>query len=225
MVQQKARRAGPPPRGRLARRGMARLRRPSACLATQLLLLLHFIPTVSRKAIADDPWMYYPQRPLGVGWMNHTDHHRLGQLNRPASIIAVADNELVIADCFNNRIHIFSLQLQGDEVKPKRYTVLGGYGAGPGQLLRPSGLALGGKHIYVSDSHNHRIQKLTYPDFIAKEAAGSYGTGVGQLRFPGALAIADNRSRALGWRVWLGRLLEPAGGDGQSMHLPLSRPV
>lgn len=40
----------------------------------------------------------------------------------------------------------------------------GSPGSGPGQLLKPFGLAVDHRHIYVADNGNYRIQvRLLYP--------------------------------------------------------------
>jgi hypothetical protein len=154
------------------------------------LSLLHglCVPSTGAAVRTEDPWDYYPQRPIGLGWLNHTDHFRPGQLYRASSVIGTGDNQLLIADSFNNRLQLAS----GHDDKKRRYTVLGGYGTAPGSFLRPYGLASTGQHIFVSDSHNHRIQKLSWPDFSLTATVGSYGSGAGQLNFPSALAIVDN---------------------------------
>ena len=42
---------------------------------------------------------------------------------------------------------------------------IGGTGKGPGQFVRPHGMALDSKwHLYVADAGNQRIQKFEIPD-------------------------------------------------------------
>jgi hypothetical protein len=152
------------------------------------LLLLLSVSSTGDAVRKEDPWDYYPQRPVGIGWLNYTDHFKPGQINRASSVIGIADNQLLIADCFNNRLQVATVH----DDKKRRYQILGGYGTQPGSFLRPYGLASTGQHIFVSDSHNHRIQKLSWPDFTVVASAGSYGTGAGQLNFPSAVAIASS---------------------------------
>jgi hypothetical protein len=46
----------------------------------------------------------------------------------------------------------------------------GSPGSGPGQLLKPFGLAVDHRHIYVADNGNYRIQvRLLYPRIISED--------------------------------------------------------
>jgi len=59
----------------------------------------------------------------------------------------------------------------------------------PWYFNRPNGLAVGsGGYVYVADSYNHRIQKLTSDgQFVTKW--GTYGSGDGQFDDPSGIAI------------------------------------
>ena len=89
--------------------------RPDSLVALSL-FVLQLTPSVATPAVRvnltrkEDPWDYYPQRPIGVGWQNHTDHFRTGQIYRGASVIGLSETELLIADCFNNRLQVASMR-------------------------------------------------------------------------------------------------------------------
>jgi streptogramin lyase len=67
--------------------------------------------------------------------------------------------------------------------------LIGTFGGGDGQFSLASGVATDGAgNVYVADTQNHRVQKLTGDGvFLAKW--GSFGTGNGQFNEPAAIAV------------------------------------
>ena len=69
--------------------------------------------------------------------------------------IAIHDSGDIYVSCVgDNRIHVF------DQAGQQRRTI-GSYGSGDGQFRGPRGLFIKGGVMYVADSNNNRIQKLT----------------------------------------------------------------
>ena len=68
-------------------------------------------------------------------------------------------------------------------------TIWGGEGDGPGQFKFPEAVALDAQgNIYVADSRNHRVQRLTTQGAYSA-AWGSAGTAPGQFNSPQGVAI------------------------------------
>ncbi len=66
----------------------------------------------------------------------------------------------------------------------------GSAGSGPGQFRTPLGIALDGQgHLYVADSDNNRIQKLSVNGGRPVAQFGTKGTGPGQFNGPADIAI------------------------------------
>jgi len=66
----------------------------------------------------------------------------------------------------------------------------GSRGAGPGQFISPFGIALDGQgNLYVADSGNNRIQKLSVNGGRPLGQFGTKGTGPGQFNNPVGVAI------------------------------------
>ena len=89
--------------------------------------------------------------------------------------IAVCDNgDIIVAECFANRITI--LNMNGERVKS-----FGTKGTKEGQFTFPRGVAIASDgHILVTDEH--RLQKLT-TDAVCVKSVGRRDSGSGQLRF------------------------------------------
>ncbi|MDN5781393.1 MAG: phytase [Luteimonas sp.] len=68
----------------------------------------------------------------------------------------------------------------------ERLRSVGGKGPGPGQFLRPNGIAVYGNHLFVAERDNHRVQVLLLPDFTP---LGTFGAD--QLRSPYGLWIHE----------------------------------
>ncbi len=101
-----------------------------------------FTPRVDPYAEGELP--FQPEKIIGQG-----------QLVRPRNIAIAPDGRLFVADSGNNRIAIF-------DPDGNFLTAFGEFGAGPGQFNEPWGLAVDRDYIYVADTWNHRVQKLTH---------------------------------------------------------------
>ncbi|WP_374686840.1 flippase activity-associated protein Agl23 [Promineifilum sp.] len=87
-----------------------------------------------------------------------------GTLSSPRNVAAGPDGLIYVADSGNHRIQVFDADgtyLRG----------WGSFGAEPGQLNEPWGLAVDEAFVYVADTWNHRIQKFT----LTGEFVGAYG--------------------------------------------------
>ena len=79
-----------------------------------------------------------------------------GQLNTPAGVTYLNDDEILVADDGNSRIQQFNVET-GNFVKS-----FGKEGTGDGEFQNPEGICMDGEgHIVVADCGNNRIQVLT----------------------------------------------------------------
>ena len=101
-------------------------------------------------------------------------------LDRPFGVVATKNEDIVVAECYANRITI--LNKEGKKVKS-----FGTKGTKEGQFTNPRGVAISQDgHILVTD--NHRLQKLTFEGDCVK-SVGSSETGNGPLQFDIPLGI------------------------------------
>ena len=100
----------------------------------------------------------------------------VGQLNTPADIIFVSDDEILVADELNNRIQLFSVHT-GEAVK-----AFGKKGTEEGELKSPQGACMDGEgRVVVADCLNNRMQVFTKDG----EPVFSFGaSGPGELNRP-----------------------------------------
>ena len=95
-------------------------------------------------------------------------------LNRPSGVVISKNEDIVVAECYANRITI--LNKEGMKV-----TSFGTKGTKEGQFTYPHGVAISHDgHILVTDEH--RLQKLTFEGDCVK-SVGSSKTGNGRLQF------------------------------------------
>ena len=79
-----------------------------------------------------------------------------GQVNKPAGVTYLNDDEILVADDYNHRIQQFNVQT-GNFVK-----TFGKYGTGEGEFQNPDSVCMDGEgHVVVADNNNNRIQVLT----------------------------------------------------------------
>ncbi|KAL5496820.1 hypothetical protein EMCRGX_G013182 [Ephydatia muelleri] len=105
------------------------------------------------------------------------------QCNWP-SCVAIHDNGHICVGSNDNCIYVFD---QTGQLK----NTIGSSGSGDGQFSHPWGISIKGDVLYVADSGNHRVQKLTSSGkFLHK--FGQEGSGQGQLSWPVAVIIDPN---------------------------------
>ena len=105
------------------------------------------------------------------------------QCNRPLCV-AIHDNGDIYVGSIDSCIYVF---VQTGQLK---YTI-GSLGSGDGQFSSPCGISIKGDVLYVADSGNDRVQKLTSSGkFLHK--FGQRGSGQGQLSWPRAVIIDSN---------------------------------
>ena len=104
-----------------------------------------------------------------------------GQFNCPYGVAINTDGCILIADRYNHRIQIFTM----DEVFVRS---VGERGHGPLQFNNPAGIAVHPSGlVVVADELNHRIQVL-HPDLSFSHTFGSQGSLPGQFDGPDAVA-------------------------------------
>jgi tripartite motif-containing protein 71 len=142
-----------------------------------------------------------------------------GQFNNPIGVGVDASGDLFVTDDYNNRIQ--KLPVGADGTVGSNWTTFGGLasGAAPGQFDDPIGLAFNAAgDLYVTDTDNHRIQKLPAGENGAVGSNwvtfGTSGSNPGQFNTPvapgfdfsGNFYVAD---------VFVNRIdILPAGKDG-----------
>ena len=98
--------------------------------------------------------------------------------------VAIHDNGDIYLGSSDDGIYVFD---QAGQLK----NTIGNRGSGDGQFNCPYGISIKGNVLYVADSHNHRIQKLTSRgEFINK--FGQKGSGQGQFVEPQAVIVDSN---------------------------------
>ena len=98
--------------------------------------------------------------------------------------VAIHDNGDIYVGSDDNCIYVF------DQTGQRKNTI-GSSGSGDGQFSSPWGISVKGDVLYVADSGNHHVQKLTSSGkFLHK--FGQQGSGQGQFNLPVAVIIDSN---------------------------------
>ena len=105
------------------------------------------------------------------------------QCNRPRCV-AIHDNGDIYVGSSDDCIYVF------DQTGQRKNTI-GSIGSGDGQFSHPYGISIKGDVLFVADTDNHRVQKLTSSGkFLHK--FGQQGSGHGQFNRPMAVIIDAN---------------------------------
>ena len=98
--------------------------------------------------------------------------------------IAIHDNGDIYVGSYDHCIYVFD---QTGQLK----NTIGSSGSGDGQFSSPWGISIKGDVLFVADSDNHRVQRLTSSGkFLHK--FGQHGSGQGQFKWPRAVIIDSN---------------------------------
>eukprot|EP00731_Ephydatia_muelleri_P035607 Em0140g10a len=104
------------------------------------------------------------------------------QCNEP-KCVAIHDNGDIYVGSHDCYIYVFD--------QAGQLNTIGSRGSGDGQFSYPNGVSIKGEVLYVADTGNHRVQKLTLSGkFLHK--FGKEGTGQGQFNWPLAVIIDSN---------------------------------
>lgn len=108
-----------------------------------------------------------------------------GKFKLPCGVAVDSEGKILVADCHNHRIQIFSPQ--GRFVKS-----FGNLGEKNGQLNNPTDVAVDKQgNIIVCDKDNHRIQRFT-KDGVFINKFGVYGENQGKLKRPWGISLGND---------------------------------
>ena len=113
-------------------------------------------------------------------------------LSAPSDATFDAKGRIIIADEGSHQIKVYAAREEG-VTNWQRIAAWGRRGTGPGELLRPSGVAVSSDgDIFVADRGNHRILVFRADGTFAR-AWGGFGAKPGQLNTPTRVAVDGAR--------------------------------
>jgi hypothetical protein len=126
-----------------------------------------------------------------------------GTFRLPLGVTANSTDEIIVADTWNHRIQVLTLEAAPDDPEDQGYDpdynypyvlsyqrTIGGFGYENGRFSAPYGVCVDGyDNIYVADTRNARVQKF---DAAGGLLAVITGSGDWRLRAPLDVAVCDN---------------------------------
>ena len=89
----------------------------------------------------------------------------------------------------SQRIYVTNTVIGGSNISV--FSVTGEYIDRVCERQNPSGIAISGDNVFVSDTGLHCVFKFKFPTFISVSEVGKRGTGVGEFQSPYSLTVAD----------------------------------
>ncbi|OXM85771.1 S-layer homology domain-containing protein [Paenibacillus rigui] len=154
---------------------------------------------IQKLTVATGVWSEWKKKGGGYG-------SGLGEFSNPSGVAVDSNDNVYVADSSNHRIQKLD---SSTSVWSEWKKIDGGSGNGLGEFNDPKGVAVDNSgNVYVADSHNHRIQKLTVSSGVWsewKKNGGGSGNGLGEFNDPkgvavdesGNLYVADSRNHRI----------------------------
>ena len=139
-----------------------------------------------------------------------------GELYTPQGVsIELESGHIYVADCFNNKIQIFSQT--GDYLNQLRHQ----------HLIKPHGILIHQDSIYVTETFYHAIFLFKLSDLTMIKRVGKRGTGNEEFNYPSQLAISPNQLLYVAdqYNDRLQILSANLAPQGSLKHQTLSHPV
>ena len=139
-----------------------------------------------------------------------------GQLNYPAGVTFINDDEILVTDEVNHRVQQFNVHSEQNFVKS-----FGQHGTGDGHFQNPAGVCMDDeRRIIVADFNNHRVQVLTR-DGAPMSIFGDSGpeklnNPVGCVCYKNMFIVADSLNSCLKVFNSSGKFLRKIGGKGNA---------
>ena len=110
---------------------------------------------------------------------------KVSTYSSPWDVAFTENGTLAVAEYGYNTVSLYSTEGK----RLHTFGVEGGSGSGDNEFSYPSGVAINGDVMYITENNNHRVKKLRLSDktFISK--FGSYGTSDGQFSSPRGICI------------------------------------
>lgn len=109
-------------------------------------------------------------------------------LSAPVDVALDSSSNIYLLDQTRAQLHVYT--------SARAYVrTIGSSGSTDGQFFQPTGVAVGGSSVYVTDSGNYRVQRLTTSGTFETKF-GTQGGGTGELAWPARSAI-DSVGRVL----------------------------
>ena len=142
--------------------------------------------TIEGQPIKGSPCALYVRQPRDYASLSSCQS-TFGTSNSPWGVAVDDNGDVYVAEYGYHRIYVFNQQ--GTRIRT--IGTPGSSGSGDGQFYSPAGIAIRGDVLYITENHNHRVQKIsTSGKFISK--FGSYGSGNGQLSTPRGICIGND---------------------------------
>jgi len=146
------------------------------------------------EEMGDDTLDRDPRIKLSIGTRQHGSLD--GQFNNAAGLAFDEHRDLLmVADCSNNRVQVFSCDDGGGSFVSK----FGEEGNQPGQLKYPYGLAIDHDHdrIFIVDSFNDRVQSWSLSEQSFLSCIGQRGSGDLEFNYPRGIVIDKHHHRII----------------------------
>ena len=141
--------------------------------------------TLAGSNVKGSPFQYSVANPRTKAYTALSAQYPISSYNSPWDVAITEEGHLAVAEYGYHTVSLYSVTGQ----RIYSFGTPNSGGSGDGQFCSPSGVAIRGDIMYVSEASNHRVQKLSVNkrSFISK--FGNYGQGEGQFSSPYGICV------------------------------------
>ena len=141
--------------------------------------------TLAGSHLKGSPFQYSVTKPRATAYTALSAQYPISSYNYPWDVAVTEEGNIAVAEFGYQSVSLYSVTGQ----RIHSFGTPNSCGSGDGQFHSPSGVAIRGDLMYVSDTSNNRVQKFSVSkrSFISK--FGSSGKGKGQFSSPRGICI------------------------------------
>ena len=141
---------------------------------------------IGGRPIKGSPYVMTVRAPRVVPYDALTSQNTINTNSGPWDVAFTEDGMLAVVEYSSHTVSLYSV---ADKKRVHMFGSSGSSGSGDDWFYHPSGVAISGDVMYVTEDNNHRVKKIRLSDKSTIDKYGCNGKGDGQFSYPRGICI------------------------------------